>query len=162
MGKRSESRQVGTEGLGLFEQRTPPSPDPGGATPERGERRTALTLHRDPLSRTSDPETSHLAGASMREEAQAQRQAILAYLLAHPSGATADALDKELSWRPSTAGRRLSELIEMGVVFRCDGLLQTPKGHPTICPPKLTQKTRQGRWAFVHMCLTHLDWSWRV
>lgn len=147
--------QVGVEGLGLFgrELRSPPPPDPGGGSPDRGGRRSAATLHRDPLARASDPETSHTAAASMRDHAGAQRQAILEYLLAHPGGATADELDERLKWGRSVAGRRLGELCAGAEVVRLDGTFWTDE-RPV---PHRTRPTRQGRQAFVHIHFSHLD-----
>lgn len=133
MSKREGTRQVGTEGLGLW------------------------LGWEAPRARSSDPQTSKDAAQSMVDGAEAQRQKILAYLQVHAGGATADTLDRELGWRPSTAGRRLSELIESGQVVRCDGL-----PHGKLVPPKLTQKTRQGRYAFLHIHVSHLDPSWIV
>jgi len=112
------------------------------------------------FARASDPETSHQAAASMRDHAGAQRQAILEYLLAHPEGATADDLDQALLWRPSTAGRRLGELLgQKGeyVVVRLDGEYDPKPPLLVTRVPKVTRETRQGRQGFVHVHRVHLS-----
>lgn len=67
-----------------------------------------------PGARRTDPETSHLAAASMVEGAGTQRRRILRHLEIGPM--TADTLDQVIGWRITTAGRRLPELREMGRV----------------------------------------------
>ena len=68
-----------------------------------------------PKARNSDPDTSHEAAESMEGDAKAQRQRILAYLRYHGPH-TADCLDAFLGLRDTSAGRRLPELKEMGLV----------------------------------------------
>jgi len=68
-----------------------------------------------PRSRNSDPETSHEAAGSMAGEANAQRQRIIS-LLREFGPTTADGIDFALKLRDTSAGRRLPELKEMGLV----------------------------------------------
>ena len=68
-----------------------------------------------PKARNSDPDTSHEAAESMEGEAKAQRAQILDYLRRR-GPRTADGLDFILNLRPTSAGRRLPELKEMGLV----------------------------------------------
>ena len=68
-----------------------------------------------PLAKNEDPDTSHQAAASMKDEAKAQRRLILRELeLTGPM--TADALDDALDLRPTSAGRRMGELKRAGLV----------------------------------------------
>ena len=70
----------------------------------------------DPRARTSDPDTSHSAAASMADGgAETQRRAILLSLRAD-GPTTADGLDARLDLRVTSSGRRLSELGEAGLV----------------------------------------------
>jgi len=62
-----------------------------------------------PKARNSDPDTSHEAAESMEGEAKAQRAQILDFLRRR-GPRTADGLDFILNLRPTSAGRRLSEL----------------------------------------------------
>jgi len=62
-----------------------------------------------PKARNSDPDTSHEAAESMEGEADTQRKWILASLR-RMGPQTADELDQRLGLRPTSAGRRLSEL----------------------------------------------------
>ena len=80
-----------------------------------------------PRSRNSDPETSHEAAGSMEGEANAQRQRILAYLR-YRGPRTADAIDLYLGLRDTSAGRRLPELKEMGLVEMTDQTALTRSG----------------------------------
>lgn len=100
MRPKQESRQIGVEGLGLFER----------------VRREAEDWDRT-HARTTDPSTSHEAAASMRSVAHTQRLYILEYLgKCGERGATADELDTALGWRVGRAGRRLGELLKAGLV----------------------------------------------
>lgn len=76
------------------------------------------TVHHDELplfveakARRTDPVTSHDAAESMTHAAGVQRALILNALAKH-GPQTADALDELLSFRPTTAGRRCSELVK--------------------------------------------------
>ncbi len=82
-----------------------------------------------PRARTTDVDTSHAAAASITDVAGVQRLRILQELEGGPL--TADELDERIGWRVTTAGRRLSELLEATAVRR----LET------------TRKTRSGRLA---------------
>ena len=88
-----------------------------------------------PRARTSDPGTSHAAARSMEKPADVQRAKILAALV-RPM--TADELDESLGLRPTSAGRRLPELREMGLVREL----------------KATRPTRSGRQAHVYALST--------
>jgi hypothetical protein len=66
-------------------------------------------------ARLTDPGTSHAAAAGSREQARAQRAAILAALRQY-GPLTADELDARLHWRDTTAGRRMRELWQAGAV----------------------------------------------
>lgn len=93
-----------------------------------------------PRARTTDPDTSHDAALSMAVPSQAQRAAAHVALTKH-GPMTADEIDAMLEgdgWRTTTAGRRLSELAEMGAVVRTDD----------------KRKTRSGRMAYVWMVTT--------
>ncbi len=69
-----------------------------------------------PVARNTDPDTSHKAADSMREAAAVQRAQIMQQLYAAGSvGLTADEIDERQGWRPTTAGRRLGELVRMGL-----------------------------------------------
>jgi len=68
-----------------------------------------------PRSRNSDPDTSHEAAESMVGYAHAQQRRILIFLREH-GPQTADYLDVALAMRDTSAGRRLPELKEMGLV----------------------------------------------
>lgn len=133
MRKTEQARQVGTEGCPLF--------DPANVM--------RWDSQVPPLARTSDPETSHQAAASMVDEAGRQRDALAAWLVTQgPNGATADEADPALKWRPTTAGRRFGELVADGRAIRLDGL----DGRP-----KRKRVTGQGRPAFVLVAPCHLD-----
>ncbi len=79
-----------------------------------------------PRSRTTDVETSHAAAASVVDVAGVQRVRILQEL--EGGNLTADELDERISWRVTTAGRRLSELLEMGAVRRLEATRKTRSG----------------------------------
>lgn len=73
-----------------------------------------IDLFSPPRARSTDPETSHEAAESMVGAAGAQRAACLEHLrTVGPS--IADEIDAAMDWRPTTAGRRLSELAEAGL-----------------------------------------------
>ncbi len=86
---------------------------------------------RDPLvqprARNDDPDTSHDAAASMTRGAQRQRDKILG-LLRDRGHLTADELDVSLFDGHHTAGRRLSELRELGLAERTDRKRDTRSG----------------------------------
>ncbi len=76
----------------------------------------------EPRARTTDPQTSHEAAASMADAAGRQRAMVLLVLRDH-GPQTADAVDAILEgegWKRTTAGRRLPELMEIGQVERTD------------------------------------------
>ena len=70
-----------------------------------------LDMFSPPRARATDPETSHEAAESMAGAAGAQRAACLKHLRT-VGPAIADEIDAAMGWRPTTAGRRLSELAE--------------------------------------------------
>jgi len=78
----------------------------------------------EPRARNSDPVTSHQAAESMMGEAQGQRANILAALTMF-GPMTADELDEKLDLRDTSAGRRLPELAEMGLVERLKDMRRT-------------------------------------
>ena len=82
-------------------------------------------------ARTSDPETSHEAAASMYDEAKAQRGHIYRWLKEH-GGMTADALDQALGLRVTSAGRRLPELESEGLVRKTQRQAMTRSGRSAI------------------------------
>jgi hypothetical protein len=66
-------------------------------------------------ARLTDPGTSHEAAAStVQTSAHQRRLVILALEAAGPM--TADEIDAYLRWRPTTAGRRLHELRQVGMI----------------------------------------------
>lgn len=81
------------------------------------------------FARATDPETSHLAAASMRSAAHGQRLAILEYLKrCGEYAATADATDLALGWRSGRAGRRYGELVALGLVQVASATRKTSTG----------------------------------
>ena len=86
-------------------------------------RRTPHDSEVKPRARTSDPETSHEAAASMEGPAKSQRNDCLK-LLRFTGPRTADEIDEYMEglthgrWPRTTAGRRLPELEELGLVER--------------------------------------------
>ena len=74
-----------------------------------------LPMFEAPKARKTDPGTSKEAAASMATVAESQRQKILDTLRTR-GPQTADSLDFLIRWRPTTAGRRLKELSEAGLV----------------------------------------------
>ena len=70
-----------------------------------------------PRARTTDPDTSHAAAASMASGARTQRALIHAHLTEH-GPMTADALDEALFGGHHTAGRRCVELLDIGRLRR--------------------------------------------
>ena len=80
-----------------------------------------------PHARATDPDTSHAAAESMVKPAEAQRRKILASLKRH-GPATADEIDERIGWRPTTAGRRMKELVEVGKLRDTGDLLLTRSG----------------------------------
>lgn len=136
MRKGERPLQVGVEGCPLFDDRPPAVP-------------IVVELKLKPTARSTDPETSKAAAASMVDEAGRQRDALAAWLVTQgPNGATADEADPALNWRPTTAGRRFGELVRDGRAIRLDGLDGRPKRKRT---------TGQGRDAFVLVAPCHLD-----
>jgi len=67
-----------------------------------------------PKARTSDPDTSHQAAASVEDSAETQRRSVQ-YILRTYGPKTADEIDAVLGWRVTTAGRRLPELRALGL-----------------------------------------------
>ena len=105
----------------MHKDREPPFHDPD---------QLGFTIGPEPRARTTDPDTSHEAAASMFDEAESQRLRILV-CLEYYGAMTADFLDEALDLRPTSAGRRLPELEEAGLV--------TPTGDKAL--------TRSGRKA---------------
>lgn len=130
----------------------------GGVVTEVGVEGLALFA---PRSRTTDPETSTEAATSMAQEAQVQRQAILAYLRQHPAGLCADRLDEALHFRDGRAGKRCPELCEQELAVLCDGTEKVIQGK-RYHVPELRQQTRSKRWGCVVLAVEHLDPSWQL
>lgn len=84
-------------------------------------------------ARASDPQTSTDAAESMRSAAEIQKRHIYDALVCW-GPATADECDHRLGWRPTTAGRRMKDLIRDGLVERTDD----------------KRLTRSGRWSHVY------------
>lgn len=82
-----------------------------------------------PAARATDPATSHAAAASMEESAVAQRDRIL-WWLRNSGPSTADRLDAALALRPTSAGRRLPELRDLGLVRMTERMAKTRSGRP--------------------------------
>lgn len=86
--------------------------------------------HFEPRARRTDPVTSHEAAESMVGAAKAQRKRVL--LAMGSEKMTADAIDETLEvlgeWPRTTAGRRLPELLEMGLVERLEEKRKTRSG----------------------------------
>ncbi len=80
-----------------------------------------------PRARNTDPATSHAAAASMQNEAGSQRAAIYAHLRKN-GPAIADELDAALGLRLTSAGRRLAELHDQGLVERTEQTRDTRSG----------------------------------
>lgn len=81
-----------------------------------------------PRARRTDPRTSHLAAQSMVERANTHRARILEALAEGPL--TGDELDQRFGWRAATACRRLKELVDAGLIERCQELRFTSAGRP--------------------------------
>lgn len=115
-------------------------PDVLPPLPLRGGSLADLPLFGDPLpdhrddppphtrARPTDPPTSHAAAEGSREAARRQRACILACLRQY-GDMTADELDDRLNWRPTTAGRRLSELARVGLIRSTGATRPTRSGH---------------------------------
>ena len=86
----------------------------------------AGTMFDAPASRHDDPATSHLAAASMVDEAAAQRDRIIRALMM--GNLCADQTDTLYNWRTGTASRRYSELIRAGLVRVTDERRLTAAG----------------------------------
>lgn len=80
-----------------------------------------------PRARNTDPETSHKAAVSMSKAAESQREEIYQYLKRN-GPETADGVDRGLGYRPTTAGRRLPELRELGLIEMLDDTGLTRSG----------------------------------
>lgn len=87
-------------------------------------------------ARGTDWQTSYDAAESMREIAAQQKRHLYDALLAW-GPLTCDEADQRLSWRPTTAGRRMSDLVR-------DGLARDTGQ---------TRRTRSGRQATVYEAL---------
>jgi hypothetical protein len=88
-----------------------------------------MTNNTRPRARASDPETSHEAAASMLDTAARQRLRILAFLNdCGTNGATSNEIDQHFGWDAATAGRRMKELTDMGVVTRTARRRVTTRG----------------------------------
>jgi len=80
-----------------------------------------------PRARTSDPDTSHAAAASMTKGAKRQRDKILR-ILRERGAMTADELDVALFGGRHTAGRRLCELRDLDLAQRTEEKRDTRSG----------------------------------
>jgi DNA-binding transcriptional ArsR family regulator len=81
-----------------------------------------LTLSFDrPLSRRTDPATSHQAAERSAEFRGKHAAAIFAYLIDHPDGATYREIAAGTRLEPVAVGRRLKELRETAGVY-ADGV----------------------------------------
>lgn len=69
----------------------------------------------EPRARATDVETSHAAAVSMSDSAASQRAEIYRHLLT-VGPQTADRIDEALGLRLTSAGRRLPELRDLGMV----------------------------------------------
>jgi hypothetical protein len=96
-----------------------------------------------PVARKSDPDTSHKAADSMREGAALHRARIMQLLYAHPEGLTGDEINDLAGWPAATAGRRLVELVRMGLASLAYGADLEP----------ITRATRSGRAAQVYLAI---------
>ena len=77
---------------------------------------------REPLARSSDPETSRAAAAAYLPHAKAQQAQIHAYLRGvGPGGATAREIATALEWTMEQVDRRMSELRDAGLVSTRNG-----------------------------------------
>ena len=79
-----------------------------------------------PRARTTDPDTSHEAAESMTSPAAGQRAVCLEHLRTGPK--TADRIDELEGWRATTAGRRLPELQDLGLVRMLEAKSRTRSG----------------------------------
>lgn len=87
----------------------------------------------EPRARTTDPGTSHAAARSMRDAASAQRAKLLGAVRGSGLfGLTCAEADSQLGWRETSAGRRMSELRELGLVHDSGMLRKTPSGRQAI------------------------------
>lgn len=80
-----------------------------------------------PRARRTDPPESHAAARSMESAATTQRAKIIALLELH-GPLTADEVDVVAAWRATTAGRRLKELVTLGLVERTAETRETRSG----------------------------------
>jgi hypothetical protein len=102
-----------------------------------------LPLFAEPVARRSDPDTSHRAADSMREGAAIHRAQIMALLRSHYDGLTGDEINDLAGWPAATAGRRLVELVRMGLVCLAYDANLEP----------VTRLTRSGRQAQVYLAI---------
>lgn len=92
-------------------------PDPGD--PEQGIRKESRHVSDLPLwvehhARGANPQTSFDAAESMQEIAAQQQRHLYDALVAF-GPQTCDEIDQRLGWRPTTAGRRMSDLVREGL-----------------------------------------------
>ena len=80
-----------------------------------------------PLARTSDPETSKVAGRSMRKGAAIQRDQIVNALRAH-GPMNHWQIDNVLGLQHPSAARRMVELVRDGRVFKTGHTSETGSG----------------------------------
>ena len=93
-------------------------------------------------ARTSDPDTSHDAATSMKTHALVQCELVEKFVIARGEyGATADEVDAGLGWRPTTAGRRMTNCVE----------------RKTLVKTKRKRKTRGKRDAYVYVAPLFLN-----
>ena len=104
-------------------------PDP--SDPEYGIRKESryndLPMFQRTHSRGSNPQTSFDAAESMQEIA-AQQQRHLYDALVCWGPMTCDEVDQRLAWRPTTAGRRISDLVKAGLARATDQTRPTRSG----------------------------------
>lgn len=97
------------------------------ARQHRGECLVPIDDEPPPRARNTDPETSHQAARSMHGGAKGHRASILG-LLGQRGPMNGDQIDEAMGWRVTSAGRRLCELVAMGLVERTEDVAPTRSG----------------------------------
>ncbi|MDA0312365.1 MAG: hypothetical protein O2992_09650 [Gemmatimonadetes bacterium] len=118
-GTKRESQRC-PETVDMFAEVTAKHEDRKGSTLDKPRAEMARICMFDgppPRARTTDPDTSHAAAASMESGARTQRALIHAHLMKY-GPLTADALDEALFGGHHTAGRRCVELRDIGRLRR--------------------------------------------